>query len=130
MNTPFDAYEPVIGFECHVQLSSNTKLFSRGANMYGKAPNSLVDIVDAGLPGGLPTLNAKAVEFAIRLGLALNCDIRRESVFSRKHYFYPDLPKGYQISQFDKPICENGALVFNLDGQERSIRIRIGRAHV
>lgn len=124
MNIPFDAYETVIGFECHVQLSTASKLFSKGPNIFGHSPNSLVDIVDAGLPGVLPTLNEKAVLFAIKLGLALSCEIRRESIFSRKHYFYPDLPKGYQISQFDKPICENGILKFMANGEEKSIRIR------
>lgn len=124
MTIPFDAYESVIGFECHVQLSTRTKLFSRGPNTFGASPNTLIDVIDAGLPGVLPTLNKAAVEDAIRLGQALNCEIHRESIFSRKHYFYPDLPKGYQISQFDKPICENGLLTFMVDGEERSIRIR------
>lgn len=128
MSIPFDAYEMVIGFECHVQLSTASKLFSPGPNRYGEAPNSLVDIVDAGLPGVLPVINKKAVEFAIKLGLATGCSINRQSVFARKHYFYPDLPKGYQISQFDKPICENGLLRFMLDGEERSVRIR--RIHI
>jgi aspartyl-tRNA(Asn)/glutamyl-tRNA(Gln) amidotransferase subunit B len=124
----FDAYETVVGFECHVQLSTQSKLFSAGRNSFGAQANSLVDVVDAGLPGVLPSLNRAAVEYAIKLGLALSCDIRRKSVFARKHYFYPDLPKGYQISQFDKPICENGKLFFMLNGEERSIRIR--RIHI
>lgn len=128
MNIPFDAYEMVIGFECHVQLSTRSKLFSKGPNRYGASPNSLVDVVDAGLPGVLPVINKKAVEFAIKLGLATGCTINSTSVFARKHYFYPDLPKGYQISQFDKPICENGTLEFMVDGEKRSIRIR--RIHI
>lgn len=128
MTIRFDSYETVIGFECHVQLATASKLFSKGPNLFGQLPNSLVDIVDAGLPGVLPSLNQKAVEFAIKLGLALSCEIRKESIFSRKHYFYPDLPKGYQISQFDKPICENGILKFVVDGEEKSIRIR--RIHI
>jgi aspartyl-tRNA(Asn)/glutamyl-tRNA(Gln) amidotransferase subunit B len=128
MTIPFDAYESVIGFECHVQLNTCSKLFSSGPNKFGAAPNVLLDIVDAGLPGVLPSLNKQAVESAISLGLALNCQIRRESVFSRKHYFYPDLPKGYQISQFDLPICENGLLTFMLDGAPKTIRIR--RIHI
>src|SRR5580704_16573015 len=110
MNIAFDSYETVVGFECHVQLLTNSKLFGPGPNTFGSPPNSLVDIVDAGLPGVLPVINQKAVEYAIKLGLALGCQINKESVFSRKHYFYPDLPKGYQISQFDKPICEHGTL--------------------
>jgi aspartyl-tRNA(Asn)/glutamyl-tRNA(Gln) amidotransferase subunit B len=128
MNIRFDAYEMVIGFECHVQLLTDSKLFSKGANRYGAPPNSLVDVVDAGLPGVLPVINKRAVEFAIKLGLATGCTINRTSVFARKHYFYPDLPKGYQISQFDKPICENGALTYFVDGEERSVRIR--RIHI
>jgi aspartyl-tRNA(Asn)/glutamyl-tRNA(Gln) amidotransferase subunit B len=128
MSIPFEAYESVIGFECHVQLNTRSKLFSRGPNAFGAAPNILVDVVDAGLPGILPTINKAAVDRAIRLGLALSCEIRRESVFSRKHYFYPDLPKGYQISQFDKPICENGYLTFLVDGKPKTIRIR--RIHI
>lgn len=124
MNIPFDAYETIVGFECHVQLNTRSKLFSSGPNVFGASPNMLVDIVDVGLPGVLPTLNKGAVNDAIRLGLSLSCEIRHESIFSRKHYFYPDLPKGYQISQFDKPICENGILTFMVDNEERSIRIR------
>ncbi len=128
MNFPFEAYETVIGFECHVQLNTKSKLFSRGPNAFGAAPNSLLDIVDAGLPGVLPTINKSVVLDAVKLGAALSCDIRRESIFSRKHYFYPDLPKGYQISQFDKPICENGVLNFMMDGLLKSVRIT--RIHI
>lgn len=128
MNISFDDYETVIGFECHVQLMTNSKLFSSGKNSFGHPCNSIVDVVDAGLPGVLPVLNKKTVDFAIKLGLALGCSIRRESVFSRKHYFYPDLPKGYQISQFDKPICENGHLFFRANNEIKSIRIR--RIHI
>ncbi len=128
MNIPFDAYEMVIGFEIHIQLSTASKLFSKGRNQYGAPPNSLIDVVDAGLPGVLPVFNKRVLEYAIRLGLATGCTINRESVFARKHYFYPDLPKGYQISQFDKPICEHGVLTFTVDGEERSINIR--RIHI
>jgi aspartyl-tRNA(Asn)/glutamyl-tRNA(Gln) amidotransferase subunit B len=128
MSIPFDSYGIVVGLECHVQLLTASKLFSKGKNLYGAAPNTLVDIVDAGLPGVLPVINKRAVEFAIKLGLATSCTINRESTFARKHYFYPDLPKGYQISQFDKPICEYGKLPFIVDGEEKSIRIR--RIHI
>lgn len=128
MTIQFEKFETVVGFECHVQLNTKSKLFSAGENAFGATPNSLLDIVDAGLPGVLPTLNRSAVEGAVRLGLALGCEIRNESIFSRKHYFYPDLPKGYQISQFDKPICEHGQLRFILDGVEKNIRIR--RIHI
>lgn len=128
MNIPFDSYEMVIGLECHVQLSTLSKLFSKGENRFGAAPNSLIDVVDAGLPGVLPVINKRAVEFAIKLGKALSCRINHESIFARKHYFYPDLPKGYQISQFDRPICEHGKLFFLVDGVEKSIRIH--RIHI
>ena len=124
----FESYEPVIGFECHVQLKTASKLFSPCKNHYGEQPNELVDVIDLGLPGVLPSLNEQAVAFAIKLGLALGCEIRKTSVFSRKHYFYPDLPKGYQISQFDKPICENGILTILLNGQKKDIRIM--RIHI
>lgn len=128
MNIPFDAYETVIGFECHVQLKTESKLFSRAKNTYGEAPNSIVDVIDLGLPGVLPSLNGKVVEMAVRLGIALGCEIRRESIFARKHYYYPDLPKGYQISQFDKPICENGRLDVVVKGEKKSVRIT--RIHI
>lgn len=125
----FDAYQMVIGLECHVQLLTNTKLFSRATNRYGDAPNTNVDVLDAGLPGTLPVINERAVELAIRLGHALGCDIRTESEFARKHYFYPDLPKGYQISQFDKPICEGGSITVTLeDGTEKTVGIT--RIHI
>src|SRR5271154_6064972 len=101
-------YEPVIGLEVHVQLLTETKAFCGCANKYGAAPNTNVCPVCLGLPGALPVLNRKAVEFASLTGLALNCQIRERSIFARKNYFYPDSPKGYQISQYDKPIAEHG----------------------
>jgi len=90
----FDSYEIVVGLECHVQLLTASKLFSPARNRYGDPPNVNVDVVDVALPGVLPVLNAAAVELALRLGLSLGCKIRQRSVFARKHYFYPDLPKG------------------------------------
>jgi len=123
-NSVFDKYETVIGLECHVQLQTNTKLFSPAKNHFGDDPNTNVDLVDAGLPGVLPVINGRAVEFAVRLGLALEGKIREQSVFARKHYFYPDLPKGYQISQSDLPICDGGRLHYALkNGEKRTLRI-------
>lgn len=101
-------WEPVIGLEIHVQLLTNTKMFSNCDWEYGKSPNTLTCPLTMAYPGTLPLVNKKAVENAIMIGKALNCKINNYSEFSRKHYFYPDLPKGYQISQYDKPICGIG----------------------
>jgi aspartyl-tRNA(Asn)/glutamyl-tRNA(Gln) amidotransferase subunit B len=118
-----DKYEVVIGLEVHAQLSTRSKIFSWSSAAFGADPNSSTDPVCLGLPGTLPVLNRAAVESAVRLGLAAGCHIRPRCRFARKHYFYPDLPKGFQISQFDEPICEGGAITFRLHGERRSVRL-------
>ncbi len=122
-------YEPVLGLEVHVELSTKTKMFCGCANSFGSDPNTQVCAVCLGLPGSLPVLNQVAVESAIRIGLALNCDIAPWGRFARKNYFYPDQPKNYQISQYDEPIAINGHLEVPLD-DGTTWRIEIERAHM
>jgi aspartyl-tRNA(Asn)/glutamyl-tRNA(Gln) amidotransferase subunit B len=117
-------FETVIGLEVHVQLSTQSKMFCNASAAYGGEPNEYIDPVTLGLPGALPVANKRAVEFAIMLGLATNSEIRRFNRFARKHYFYPDLPKGYQISQFDEPICERGSVDFYMGETKRTIGLK------
>jgi aspartyl-tRNA(Asn)/glutamyl-tRNA(Gln) amidotransferase subunit B len=121
-------WEAVIGLETHVQLGTRTKAFSSASAEFGAAPNRHTDPYTLALPGTLPVLSRATIDNAIRLGLATSCRIRNLSRFARKHYFYPDLPKGYQISQYDEPLCEAGRVEFVLDGQVRTVRLT--RIHV
>ncbi|MFB6231334.1 MAG: Asp-tRNA(Asn)/Glu-tRNA(Gln) amidotransferase subunit GatB [Salinibacter sp.] len=134
----YENYEPVIGLEVHVQLQTDAKIFSSDATAFGADPNTQVDPISLGHPGTLPVLNKKVVEYALRLGLATQCSIASRSVFARKHYFYPDLPKGYQISQYDTPICYDGYVeIFpgeddetNSTDEQESRRIGLTRIHM
>ena len=121
-------FESVIGLEVHAQLATESKMFCSCAIDFGQEPNSNTCPVCLGLPGVLPTINEKAVRYAVMLGLATNCSIRTDSQFARKNYFYPDLPKAYQISQFDRPLCENGWIDIEVEGETR--RIGITRIHM
>jgi aspartyl-tRNA(Asn)/glutamyl-tRNA(Gln) amidotransferase subunit B len=118
-----DKYEAVIGLEVHAQLLTKSKLFCGDSAAFGAAPNTHISPVTLAHPGALPKMNKQAVEYAIRLGLALNCDIEQQNYFARKNYFYPDLPKGYQISQHTTPICKNGVVPIRVDDTERNIRL-------
>jgi len=125
----YKSYRVLIGLEIHIQLATKSKMFTGAANGFGGSPNSQVDAQVLGLPGTLPVMNKLAVDYAIKVGLALGCQIARHTKWDRKSYYYPDLPKNYQISQYDLPICSNGVFVISDEnGQKRTIRIR--RAHL
>ena len=128
MSTLIQGYEVVIGFETHAQLRTQSKLFSRAATAFGAAPNTQASAVDLALPGTLPVMNKKAVECAIQLGLALGSHVAPRSIFARKNYFYPDLPKGYQISQFEIPVVQGGEVSFYLGDEKKTVRLV--RAHL
>jgi aspartyl-tRNA(Asn)/glutamyl-tRNA(Gln) amidotransferase subunit B len=121
-------YEPVIGLEVHVQLLTASKIFCSCSTRFGNPPNTNVCPVCLGMPGSLPVLNKKAVEFAVLAGMALNCRINETSIFARKNYFYPDLPKGYQISQYDKPLAEHGFIEIKIGDAKK--KIGITRVHM
>ncbi|HTL33256.1 MAG TPA: Asp-tRNA(Asn)/Glu-tRNA(Gln) amidotransferase subunit GatB [Kofleriaceae bacterium] len=123
-----ETYEPVIGLEVHVQLATHTKIFSPSSVEFGAPPNSLTDPLVLGMPGTLPVFNRAVLERALALGIATESKIRAKSRFARKHYFYPDLPKGYQISQYDEPLCEDGHLDLVIGGELK--RVRLERIHL
>ncbi len=125
------SYEPVIGMEVHIELDTNSKMFCGcSAHFFGEAPNTNVCPVCLGMPGALPVINKRAVEYTIMTGLALNCEIQPHNVFARKNYFYPDLPKGYQISQYELPLCLAGYVDIKPDDSDEAKRIRLRRAHL
>src|SRR6187551_4065968 len=130
--TPFNvtamSWEIVIGLETHAQLSTASKIFSGASTAFGAAPNTQASAVDIALPGVLPVLNRGAVERAIRFGLAVGGSINRRSVFARKNYFYPDLPKGYQISQYETPIVKGGTITIDAGHGDKVVRLT--RAHL
>ena len=115
-----DKYESVIGLEVHAQLMTKSKMFCSCANQFGAEPNTQICPVCTGQPGSLPVINQRAIELGVRAALALNCQVHEESIFARKNYFYPDLPKGYQISQYERPFCTHGFLVIRLKSGEET----------
>ena len=123
-----DNYEVIIGLEVHAELSTKTKIFCSCPTKFGAAPNTQTCPICMGMPGTLPVLNEKVVEYAVKAGLATNCEISRNSKNDRKNYFYPDLPKAYQISQYDKPLCEHGYV--EIDTKEGKKKIRLTRIHI
>ncbi|MGB0840331.1 MAG: Asp-tRNA(Asn)/Glu-tRNA(Gln) amidotransferase subunit GatB [Chitinophagales bacterium] len=123
MKSVYDKYEIVIGLEVHAQLNTQSKIFAPDSAHFGAVPNTHISFITLGHPGTLPVLNEQAVESAVKMGLATNCKLQRVNRFSRKNYFYADLPKGYQITQFDTPICYQGNVDIEVEGETKSIRI-------
>ncbi|HEY6106242.1 MAG TPA: Asp-tRNA(Asn)/Glu-tRNA(Gln) amidotransferase GatCAB subunit B, partial [Anaeromyxobacteraceae bacterium] len=120
---PASDFQVVLGLEVHAQLLTRSKIFCGCSTAFGGEPNTRTCPVCLGLPGVLPALNRRVVEFAVKTGLALGCAVRGKSVWARKNYFYPDLPKGYQISQYELPICEGGGVPIAVEGRERVVRL-------
>lgn len=116
-----EKYEAVIGLEVHTQLLTRSKLFCGDSTTFGRAPNTNISAISLAHPGTLPVMNKKAIDYAIKLGLVFNCDIVHNNYFARKNYFYPDLPKGYQVSQHTTPICKNGTVTITIDGEKRNV---------
>lgn len=123
-----EKYEAVIGLEVHTQLLTKSKLFSGDSTEFGSLPNTNISPISLAHPGTLPKMNKKVIEYAIKLGIILNCDIERNNYFARKNYFYPDLPKGYQISQHTTPICKNGYVTIRVNSEEKNIKLN--RIHI
>lgn len=124
MSSIYNKYEAVIGLEVHAQLTTQSKAFSNDVNEYGASPNHNISPISLGHPGTLPAFNKRSPEYGIKLGLACGSKIREQNLFARKNYFYADLPKGYQITQFDTPICDGGKIDIKLsDGSKKSIRL-------
>ena len=119
----FDAYEVVVGLEVHAQLMTQSKLFCGDSIAYGAAPNTHVSPITLGHPGTLPKMNRKAIEYAVKMGLACHCKIEQHNYFARKNYFYPDLPKGYQVSQHTTPICKTGFVTIKAGDSEKNVRL-------
>ena len=119
----YDKYETVIGLEVHAQLLTESKLFCGDSTAFGAEPNTQVSAISLAHPGTLPKMNRKAIEYAIRMGLVCHCDIEKHNYFARKNYFYPDLPKGYQISQHTTPICRNGFITIRTSQGERQVKL-------
>ena len=121
-------YETVIGLEVHAELSTETKIFCKCPTRFGALPNTQICPICMAMPGTLPVLNEKVVEYALKAGITTNCEIERDSKNDRKNYFYPDLPKAYQISQYDKPLCRNGRIEITVNGEKKVIGIT--RIHI